>query len=135
MIPKRGKTARGYRLIWTDQPTPNNEQNLRKSSAQEITSEAGVQQGIVLGLILYLIYTRDLPTSDNTTTATFAGDTAILGTHEDPTIASMKLQATINKIDDLAKKRRIKINQSKSTHITFTLRNEIYPTVQMGIVD
>jgi hypothetical protein len=34
------------------------------------------------------------------TTATFADDTAILATHEDPAIASMKLQATINKTDD-----------------------------------
>jgi hypothetical protein len=37
----------------------------------------------------------------------FADDTGILATHEDPAIASMKLQATINKINDLAKKWRI----------------------------
>jgi hypothetical protein len=47
----------------------------------------------------------------------------------------MKLQATINKIDDWVKKWRIEINQSKSTHITFTLRNQTCPTVQMGNVD
>jgi hypothetical protein len=46
----------------------------------------------------------------------------------------MKLQATINKIDDWAKKLRIKINQSKSTHITFTLHNQTCPTVHMGNV-
>jgi hypothetical protein len=46
----------------------------------------------------------------------------------------MKLQATINKIDDWGKKWRIKINQDKSTHITFTLRNQTCPTVQMGSV-
>jgi hypothetical protein len=46
----------------------------------------------------------------------------------------MKLQATINKINDWAKKCRIKINQSKSTHITFTLRNQTCPTVQMASV-
>jgi hypothetical protein len=47
----------------------------------------------------------------------------------------MKLQATISKIDDWAKKWRIKINQSKSTHITVTLRKQTCPTVQMGSVD
>jgi hypothetical protein len=47
----------------------------------------------------------------------------------------MKLQATINKMDDWAMKWRMKINQSKSTHITFTLRYQTCPTVRMGSVD
>jgi hypothetical protein len=62
-------------------------------------AEARIQQGSVIGPVLYLIYTSDLPTSDNTT-ATFTDDRAILATHEDPAITSMKLQATINKIGD-----------------------------------
>jgi hypothetical protein len=98
-------------------------------------TETGVLQGSVLGSVPYLIYTSDLPISDNTTTATFADDTAILATHEDGAIASMKLQATINKIDEWAKKWRIKINQSKSKHITFTVSNQTCPTVQMDSVD
>jgi hypothetical protein len=47
----------------------------------------------------------------------------------------MKLLATINKIDDWAKKWRIKIIERKSTHITFTLCNRTCPTVPMGNVD
>jgi hypothetical protein len=47
----------------------------------------------------------------------------------------MKLQAITNKMDDWTKKWRIKINQSKSTHITFTLRNQTCPTVQMGNIN
>jgi hypothetical protein len=47
----------------------------------------------------------------------------------------MEIQATINKADDWVKKWRIKINQSKSTHITSTRSNQTCPTVQMGSVD
>jgi hypothetical protein len=47
----------------------------------------------------------------------------------------MKTQATINKIDNSAKKWRIKINQRESMHITFTLCNQTCPTVQMGNAD
>jgi hypothetical protein len=47
----------------------------------------------------------------------------------------MKLLGTINKIDDWAKKWRIKINQSKSTNNTFTIRNQTWTTMQMGNVN
>jgi hypothetical protein len=89
--------------------------------------------GCVLGPVLYLIYTSDFPTPDNTTTAPFADDTVILATHEEPEIASMKVQQ-INEINEWAKKRRTKVNQNSSTHISLTLRNQACPTVQMGNV-
>jgi hypothetical protein len=89
----------------------------------------------VVSLLSCRFTASHLPTSDDTTTDTFADDTAILVTHENPARASMKLQVTINKIDYWEKKWRNKLYQSKSTHITFALCNQTCPIVQMGNAD
>jgi len=51
----------------------------------------------VLGSILYLLYTADLPTQIDVTLDTFAGDIAVL--HQNSVIASKMFQDSLNSTD------------------------------------
>ena len=61
--------------------------------------QSGVPQGSILGPILYSIYTADMPETEHTLTATYADDTAILSSHQNPKIASANLQHHLNQFE------------------------------------
>ena len=87
--------------------------------------EAGVPQGSILGPILYLLYTSDVPVVPGVKVATFADDTAFLATGADSQTSARKLQYAANTLTSWSKKWRIKLNESKSQHVNFTLRREL----------
>lgn len=97
--------------------------------------QSGVPQGSILGPLLYVLYTSDLPTSPQTTIGTFADDTAIFATEEDPRAAVLKLQEHLDQIGQWLKKWKIKANETKSTHITFTLRKDQCPNISLNQVN
>jgi glutaredoxin len=86
-----------------------------------------VPQGCVLGPILYLIYTAELPTLTTSTTANFADDTAKLDVQEYPAEVTRRLQLHLHEIQSWLRKWRMKANESKSVQITFTFNRQTCP--------
>lgn len=97
--------------------------------------QAGVPQGSVLGPVIYLLYTSDIPELEHRTIATFADDTAVMAvgdTHEE---AADKLQRSIDHISNWTKTWRIKLNETKSIHINFTNKKDRYIPIRMNNVN
>ncbi|CAB0036920.1 unnamed protein product [Trichogramma brassicae] len=93
--------------------------------------EAGVPQGSVLGPTLYLLFTADFPVARNVFIATYADDTAVLTSSRCHNEASRSLQNHLDKVSEWCDNWRIKINETKSNHITFTLRKYTCPPVYL----
>jgi hypothetical protein len=79
-----------------------------------------------------VLFTTDLATNIHTTTGTFADDTIILASHDDPVIASQRLQSHLDQLGTWLKNWRINITETKSTQVPFTLRKEQCPAVHIN---
>jgi hypothetical protein len=94
--------------------------------------QSGIPQGSILGPILYSVFAEDLPETEQTLRATYANVTAILASHQNPITASRKLQNHLNQFEKWLKRWRIKANENKSNHVTFTLKRENCPTIRLN---
>ena len=74
---------------------------------------AGVPQGSVLGPILYVLYTADIPTPRGTSVANFADDTALLSANQEYDVATQSLQGAVNEVAEWGRKWKLEINETK----------------------
>jgi hypothetical protein len=88
---------------------------------------SGVPQGSLLSPFLHTLYTHDLPISHQTLTGTFADDTAIFASHENPTTAANILQNHLSLIEKWLQIWKIKVNETKFTQTTLTLKKANAP--------
>jgi hypothetical protein len=99
----------------------------KNATSLPVHMASGVPQGSVLGPFLYTIYTADIPQQDSTDMSTFADDTAVLSRHANINVATANLQTHLNRLANWTRKWRLKINETKSTHVTFALRKGTIP--------
>lgn len=96
--------------------------HLGNTVSDTFSINAGVPQGSLLGPILYIIYTYDLPTTNRTFSSVYADDNAIFCTSLNAKNACKHLQAHINLLNVYNSKWKLKINASKSEAMVFTTR-------------
>jgi hypothetical protein len=88
----------------------------------------------VLEPMLHLLFTSDLPQAPNFTIGTFADDSVILNCHTDGLRTLSCLQKYLNLLQSWLHTWKIKINESKSPYLTFTLWRDPSPPIYLNNV-
>ena len=99
---------------------------LKGALSSWITIKAGVPQGSIMGPILFLIYTNDLPTEIQSIIKMFADDTILGATGNTSEECSNILQPNIDKLAAWARKWKIKLNPSKTKCLTISRKKNMY---------
>jgi hypothetical protein len=88
-----------------------------------------------LAPLLHLLFTSDLPQAQGVTIGTFADDTVLLISHKEVLRASSIFQEYLRILHIWLKKWKIKVNETKSKYITFTLCSDPSPPVYLNGVE
>jgi len=101
------------------------------STLQELTR--GIPQGSILGPLLFLIYINDLPKTVNNlaTPIPFADDTTILITSPNKSDFELKVNTTLNLINDWLNTNFLFINFDKTHFMQFTTKNKPKPHLKI----
>lgn len=86
--------------------------------------QAGVPQGSVLGPVLYLVYTNDMPTTPGVTLSLYADDALFHCRSANQRMAATVMQRQMDALSPWLKKWRVKVNADKSDAIIFRRRRK-----------
>lgn len=129
----RGKIPDCFRLLIASYLKDRSfEVHIGSESSELKPISAGVPQGSILGPVLYLLYTMDFPQDEDVTSALFADDSAAIAHHRDYDTAVNHLQNAVNSIHAWAQDWKVKLNETKSVRIDFTLRPHNYIPTTIG---
>ena len=86
--------------------------------------EAGVPQGTVIGLLLFLIYINDLPTTITSNCFLIADDCFLVEKVQSPGDCAFKLNHHLRTISDWVKRWLVTMNETKSKAIVFLAKRD-----------
>ena len=117
---------RGTSLKWFESYLNNRKQyvkiNRTKSTTKNVT--CGVPQGSVLGPLLFIIYTNDLPNSLNYTHAIlFADDTTIYTKSDNIKTLYQNVNSDLNGLNEWFKANKLSLNVGKTHYMLLTNNN------------
>ena len=114
--------VRGLALDWFKNYLHNRKQyvEFKKEISETRSITCGVPQGSVLGPLLFIIYTNDLPQSiQNSKCILFADDTTIYTSASQPSEAYNMKNIDLNILCDWFKANKLSLNVSKTTYMMF----------------
>ena len=93
--------------------------NGENSNQQDVT--CGVHQGSVLGPLLFIVYTNDLPNALNDSQSIlFADDTTIYHSSNDPKLSAKILDADLKLLTDWLRANKLSLNITKTNYMIFS---------------
>lgn len=92
---------------------------------------AGVLKVAISSPSGFNLFIADRQNNPHTSMAEFADDKIIYTSQEDPAITRLYLQNHLNSISSWCSKCKIKVNNDKSSHITFTLKQDVVAPVTL----